>query len=121
MPVKLLQPEVKWFNCVDHDPIENWVPGTDSVSYNFTLAVGLVNDPACDNFQVLVCTPRGLSEVKASGILIGPAPPIVLSDYSWSAVVEETEERLRECRGSKWIEIQEMLRRQFRWEYEDYR
>jgi hypothetical protein len=117
----LLKPELKHWDCADHDPIENWVPDDAAVIYWLTLGIGLSHSEAADNFQVCVGTPGGLK--SAAGRLAKPRgsgypASIVLQDYSWAGVVTAVQARLDNCVGRDWLEVLQKLRQHFLWEYE---
>ena len=117
----MIAPQVKAFDCTDHDPIEDWKPSSESVWYTLTLHIGTSDRQGADLFSVTVCTPTGLNDAKQDGFAPGPEPPIVLSEYSWPEVVEAVQDRIQDCQGSDWGNIQTKLRKRFRWEYENYR
>jgi hypothetical protein len=123
-PRHVLRPELKHWDCSDHDPIEAWVPDDAEVVYWLTLAIGPPESEAADNFQVCVATLAGLK--SAAGRVAkprGPSSPeaIVLQRYSWTGVMAAVRARLEECEARDWLEVQEKLRSRFYWEYEGLR
>ena len=119
--MKEIVPELKGFYCTDHDPVDEWIPENDRVYYFLTLRIGKSGSDAADFYYVTVCTPAGIAEAKQASAKLGPEPPIILHEYSWQGVLSEVESRLKSCRGFGWFDVQEKLRRQFAWEYKDYR
>ena len=113
-----MTPELKSFDCADHDPIDQYTPKTESVWYYLAMHIGLPGDSSSDMFTAIVATPSGLGELKARGQQIECGRPILVSSYSWAAVRDEIQERLESCAGPNWLEVQEKLRREFLWEYE---
>ena len=113
-------PELKAFDSVAHDPIDEWAPDDDRVLYELTLHIGEVGCEPCDLWRVIVCTPRGLAQGKQNGLRFGSTPPIIVEPYLWEAVIDEVEQRIQQCQGYGWIDVQEKLRRQFHWEYEGW-
>ena len=111
-------PELKGFDCADHDPIDTWIPDGPSIRYQLTLHIGSSDSSAADLFHIFVCNHAGLKETRRLGVTPGSATPIVLSEYSWNAVLEEVNRRLKKCEGRGWFDVQEKLRQQFDWEYE---
>src|SRR5262245_56714835 len=117
-------PDVKDVLCPDLDDLSKWRPDGDEVCLWLELSIGLPGQNAADVFQVCVATPAGLKaplgrRLKPRGS--AKSPPIVLQEYSWSALQEAIRHRLEACAGRDWLEIQEKLRRQFDWEYEGYK
>ena len=114
-------PELRSYDCADHDPIDAWVPDDDVVYYYLNLSVGILGRRGSDHYAVLICTPRGLSEAKSLGWQIGPAAPIVLPSYTWKQALEAVELRLSHCEAASVLAAQENLGKLFRWEFEGYR
>jgi len=119
--MKEIIPELKGFDCVDLDPIDEWAPESEKVYYYLTLHIGEPESEAADLYGVMVCNPAGIAAAKQAGVKFGPEPPIMLAEYSWQGVLNEVTLRLKSCRGFGWLDVQEKLRRQFAWEYEGYR
>ncbi len=117
---KLVRPVLRSFDCTDHDPIDEWQPDGRPVWYYLALHIGPPDSEARDLHYVLVADRDGLAELKQSGYRPGPEPPIVVEPYSWEGVMEEISRRLVACEDWDWLGVQEKLRKQFRWEYEDY-
>jgi hypothetical protein len=116
-------PELKSFDSADvHDP-DTWAPPASAeVFYWMTLEIGEPGAPGADCWQVCVANRAGWK--SRAGTAVRPrgkaqAPPIVVEPYSWSAVLAEVNERLRRSEGERWLDVQEALRREFEWEYED--
>ncbi|HVJ18421.1 MAG TPA: Imm8 family immunity protein [Polyangiaceae bacterium] len=116
-------PVLKSFDCSEIDDIESWVPASSAVCYWLTLSIGAPDSDGADNFQVCVAMPDGLKSPEGRRIKPkGNQPaPIVVQEYSWAEVLREIERRLNACAGRNWAEMQEGLRLQMNWEYEDYK
>jgi hypothetical protein len=117
-------PELKVVYCLDIDDLPKWTPDGEDVCFWVQLSIGLRDSEAADVFQVCVATPTGLKSelgrtIKPRGA--AKARPIVLQQYSWRALLDAIGDRLESSAGTDWLEIQENLRRQFDWEYENYR
>lgn len=115
-------PVLKGWDCADIVDLENWAPAAeDDVVFWLNLSIGTSDSAAADNFEVCVATPAGLNSDRGRRTRPkgrGTPSPIVLQSYSWPAVLEEIQARLRACSGVDWVEMQEKLRLQFAWEYE---
>jgi hypothetical protein len=114
-------PVLKGWDCVDHDPIDEYKPATESVCYALALRIGPDDSSGGDFYYVTVATPEGLRELQPRSEGSTAGVPIILSDYSWQQVLTAVENRLAECADYGWPRVQDRLRAQFRWEYEDYR
>ena len=121
---RFMIPDLKVVHCADIEDLPSWSPDDEDVCFWLELSVGLPGSEAADIFQVCVATPAGLK--SALGRRVKPrgsaqARPIVLNSYSWSAALAAIQERLASCEGVDWLEIQEKLRHEFDWEYENYK
>ncbi len=118
----LLTPELKSWDCFDHDPIEDWVPDTDTVLYWLALHVGLPGSEAASMFMVPVANHKGLHTPEWKQRYRRPRDktivPIVVDPYAWPAVLAEVHRRLEEISCINWFDLQEQLRLIFDWEYE---
>ena len=113
-----VEPVLKYFDCTDHDPIEEYVPESDSVWYWLTLGIGTPESEAADLFSVPVGTPVGLREARQSGERKFCVPPIIVNPYDWIMVLAEVNRRIGTCADLSWSGMQEQLRKLFFWEYE---
>jgi hypothetical protein len=113
MPV----PELKAFDCIDHDPIEEWHP--ESVSdlyYTLCLHIGIAGRDGADLFYVDVMSPQ----VEQT---LGPklrSRSIVIDPYSWNGVLAKVEIILAQCEGQTWDDQARLLSAHFHWEFENY-
>jgi hypothetical protein len=117
-------PELKVVHCPDIDDLPKWIPDGEDVCFWLELSIGLPGSEAADIFQVCVATPTGLKTTLGRAIKprgAAKARPIVLPQYSWPALLDAIHDRLESSVGTDWLEIQEKLRRQFDWEYENYK
>ncbi|MCA8942019.1 MAG: hypothetical protein KDB80_05605 [Planctomycetes bacterium] len=114
----MLVPELKHVDCIDHDPIERWIPETDAVLFWLTLHVGLPAHEAVDMFTVPVANLAGMRSPEWNRRRQGSAEPIVVEPYSWHAVLEQVNGRLRRCAAHDWTSVWHGLRKEFAWEYE---
>ncbi len=60
-----MKPELKRWDCADHDPIEDWLPVDGNVCYELTLHIGAAGSDAADLYRVTVATPGGAKRVRA--------------------------------------------------------
>lgn len=113
-------PQLKGFDCVDHDPIDEWVPSSnEDAHYALYLEIGPPDSEGANLFYVDVATPQAINEhnlgsrLKQRGIVVNP--------YSWDAVLAKVQEILARCEGDNWNQQSELLSKHFHWEYENYR
>jgi len=113
-------PELKAFDCIDHDPIEQWIPASEGeVNYQLCLHIGLPGDEACDLFYMQVTTPEAIS-THHPGKSLGKRR-IIVNPYSWESVLEAIQATLERCAGDDWSQQSALLAEHFAWEFENYR
>jgi hypothetical protein len=112
-------PELKAFDCVDHDPIEEWIPESEeSVSFHLCLHIGRPEEKGADLFYVHVVTPQAING-QNPGRRLGKH--MVVNPYSWSSVREQLQRILERCEGETWDQQATRLTEHFEWEFEKYR
>lgn len=110
-----MTPVILSFDCVDHDPIEEWEPD-DAFDVDFWMNFTIGPDATGgDNFQVHIVTPNNLHGKDSD------RHAIVMLEYSWPSVLAEVEGMLEKCQGSTWLEMSEELSRLMHWEYDNYK
>lgn len=113
-------PELKGFNCLEHDPIDEWVPDLDDeVNYYLCLYIGLPDDIGIDYFTVNIVTPQAINALNLGPQLKGKH--VTINPYSWDAVIERLTNILNMCDGDNWDQQLPKLREHFDWEYDGYR
>ena len=111
-------PELKGFDCVDHDPIERWVPEGEAVLYWLVLHIGVPGEPGADLFTVPVANHAGLHDPEWKQRADRSKSPIVVDPYSWQGVIDEVDRCLQAAAGWDWATVRAKLRERFAWEYE---
>jgi hypothetical protein len=108
------KPEIKSWDCVDHDPIEKWIPEDPSeVEFWLNIAVGIVGEEGTNNFLVHVVTERKVSSVANKSHML------VIPYYSGlSEVLTKINTTLECCNGLNWSDISEQIAKLYKWEYE---
>jgi hypothetical protein len=77
-------PQLKGFDCFDHDPIDEWSPESDSdVFFSLCLHIGPPDEAGADLFYVDVRTPQEANESNR-GMRVSQRR-IVVNPYSWEA------------------------------------
>lgn len=110
-----MKPVIISYDCVDHDPIDEWVP-EDLHDFdfwmNFTIGPDFIGG---DNFLVRIVSPSNLN-----GQMIAKHS-IVLIQYSLESVLVEVEKFLSGAEGENWMDVSGMLSKSMQWEYADYK
>ena len=114
--VNLQQPVIKSFDCVDHDPIDEWIPVDPfDVDFWMNFSIGVEESKGADNFQVHVVTHETIKNTKDKKYMI------VLDSYSWPKLLKQVEDILMKCEGYDWSDISEKLSKYFYWEFDNYK
>jgi hypothetical protein len=110
-------PEIKGWDCIDHDPIENWSPEDPSnVEFWCNLSIGLKGEAGADNFQVHIATNDAVSRIESKEYLV------VIPRYdNWTQVLGVLDSIVSQCKDVTWLRISEKLSKHFYWEYEEMR
>jgi hypothetical protein len=116
-----MKPLLKGQDCVDHDPIEAWQP-TDpaDVNYSLCLHIGPAEQQGADLFYVNILSEAAAFQLDVDGIM-RRKKVLIVTDYSWDAVMDEVDLILHKVEGASWVEIAQKLGQCFDWEFENYR
>jgi len=113
-------PQLKAFDCFDHDPIDQWMPDSDEdVCYSLCLHIGPTDEEGSDLFYVDVYTQQAIKShnlgksVSQRGIVVNP--------YSWDGVMRKVQATIERCEGENWSQQAELLAKHFSWEFANYR
>ena len=105
---------LKAFDCVDHDPIDAWRPkNSEVVDYWLCLHIGPAEKEGADLFYVRVLS-------GSTGYASADGKMIVVSDYSWTAVLSRIEEIVSKSDGDNWNAVAKKLSEHFDWEFDGY-
>lgn len=112
--MELKKPEIKSWDCVEYDPIEEWQPDDPLfVEFWCNVAIGVKGEEGADNFLVHVVTERMLPQIKDKKYML------VLPCYEgWGQVLSSLDSKLDDINGLSWAVLSEKLSKIFYWEYE---
>ena len=114
----MTNPELRSFDCTDHDPIETWSPGREPVRYWLTLEIGDAGHPGADLYYVPVADHAGLKTPQWKRRTDRSVPPVVVDPYSWRDVLSEVRRLIASAAAPDRRSTQELLRQAFAWEYD---
>ena len=108
-----LRPHIKSWDCISHDPIEEWKPEDPSmVDFWCNVVIGIQNQEGCDNFQIHVVTEKMIPQIDDKNYML------VIPYYeNWNQVLSIIESRIKDITGINWQGISLELSKIFRWEY----
>lgn len=114
-------PQIKTLHSPDVENLNGWVPEGNSFYVLLQLGIGPKDEPASDNFEVILASPEGLrTKCTGESIVIGDRGLLVLQEFDWLQVQNHLRHVVASCSGRDWIEVSAKLQRFFFWEYEDY-
>lgn len=115
--MKLQKPEIKDWDCSDHDPIEDWQPIDPAwVEYWCNIAIGIEGEDRADNFQVHVVPEKMLPQILDKKYIL------VLPYYEgWDQVLQALNTKISNINELNWAGMSEKLSEMFLWEYKDYK
>ncbi|MEO0415299.1 MAG: Imm8 family immunity protein, partial [Verrucomicrobiota bacterium] len=117
---KMTTPQLRGFDCIDYDPIDEWQPSSSAeVYYSLCLHIGTPDEEGADLFYVDVATPQAINELNLGKRMSERG--IVVNPYSWENVLNEVQGILERCKGEDWNQQSELLAKHFNWEFENCR
>ena len=114
--------QVKRLHSPDVGDLASYVP-ENPTDFGFLLQViaGPAGARGEESFDVMVCTPRWLSQnLGPDGMLI-ERHYLFVSQYDYSRLERFVVDHFSNVRGQSWKEVAEQLGRFGKWEFEDYR
>ncbi len=114
--MRLKKPEIKSWDCFEHDPIDEWQPDDPSmVEYWCNIEIGIEGEEGADNFHVHVVTERMLSQIDDKYCLL------VFPYYEgWIQVLDTLNLKLSSISELNWSGMSEESSKMFHWEYEGH-
>ncbi len=111
-------PILKGVECSKHDPIDEWIPVDEAdVDFHLTLEIGPPNSEGADLYMVRILTPEAISRNNLGKELADRQRKyMVVSPYSWDAVIARVSDVLEACVGDSYPTQTEPLRQHFEWE-----
>ncbi len=107
-------PVISRYDCLEHDPIDRWVPpDPKDVEIRMTFVIGSTLQEG-DYFEALVVTPN---RVPVKG---ARRPMVVVDSFSVDAVQTEMRKLLKSCEGETWAEVSAKLNLRLIWEFDNY-
>lgn len=112
--------QLKGFFCSDVD-VQTYHPEDDSnFGIWFQLDIGLESTEGSDDFQLLVCTPKWLTEEMEKGGPVWGRHILFVPRYDLDHITQHIAKYCQECTGDDWMKIAAKLARIAHWEFEDY-
>lgn len=81
---------------------------------------GPVDEPGEESFDILVCTPRWLTEKYRDDEIISGRHKLIMFNYDYARLAARLEQAVKACAGESWNDVATKLSRFGYWEFEDY-
>ena len=105
----------------DISDLKTYSPSEDN---NFGLLVRVMVGPMDgqgeESFEVLVCTPKWLSENNSSSDILLGLHKLIVFKYDYARLQQFIEKYLMRCSGENWQEVAQKLSLLGQWEFEGY-
>ena len=112
---------IKGFHCPDIQDLEGYKPKEpDCFSFLLQLAVGPLDGPGEESFQVEVCTPAWLAKTFEESPIIMGRHFLIVREYDIQRILSFVDLYIKRCSGDNWEEIALKVGRLGLWEFEDY-
>jgi hypothetical protein len=113
---------IRYFHSPDIDNLETYQPTyPDRFGFLLQMFIGPDDGPGQESFDVIVCTPRWLSETYADDQIVLGRHMIIVFHYDFARLKSFLERQVSEPVGETWNDLAQYLTRLGRWEFEDYR
>jgi hypothetical protein len=118
----MIQAEVKRLHSPDVYDLATYVPDDpENFAFLLQVMVGSAGADGEDSFDVIVCTPRWLSDrLLPTKIMLG-RHHLLVKQYDYTRLLQFLISFASGCRGATWEEVALRLGRLGKWEFEDYR
>jgi hypothetical protein len=118
----MIQAEVKRLHSPDVYDLATYVPDDpENFAFLLQVMVGSAGADGEDSFDVIVCTPRWLSDrLLPTKIMLG-RHHLLVKQYDNTRLLQFLISFASGCRGATWEEVALRLGRLGKWEFEDYR
>jgi hypothetical protein len=112
---------LKSYSSPDVYSLPDYVPDNKkSFGFLLQLFVGPADGDGHESFDVIVCTPKWLSDTHNKDEVVIGRHYLIVFEYNFARIMEEIEAYLDLCIGETWHEIALKVARLGYWEFEDY-
>jgi len=116
-----MRAEIKSLHSPDIADLARYTPDeSDNFGFLLQLMAGPVGEPGEESFDILVCTPRWLTEKYRTDEIIDGRHTLIMFEYDYPRLVKKLERAVQYCTGENWREVGTKLGRMGKWEFEDY-
>ena len=110
-------PTIKSWDCIDQDPIEEWIPDDPcDVEFWCNIAIGISGEEGSDSFSVHIATSKAVSRIADKKYLV-----IIPYYENWTNVLAILQSIVDTCKDINWQGMSEQLSKHFLWEYASMR
>lgn len=92
----------------------------ENFGFLIQLLVGPENQEGFESFDIVVCTPKWLSETHASDDIIIGRHHLIVFEYDFDRIMQKIESYIAEFDEDTWSTLAQKIARLGKWEFEDY-
>jgi len=111
---------LKGYHSPDVYSLPDYVPeNKKSFGFLLQLFVGADDGEGYESFDVVVCTPKWLSDTHSKDEVVIGRHYLIVFEYNFAHIMEEVQGFLDTCTGETWREVALKVGRLGYWEFED--
>ena len=116
-----MKAEIKYLHSPDILDLKNYIPEMeDNFSFLLQIMVGIKGKPGEESFDIIICTPKWLSENFKNDDMVVGLHYMIVFEYSYQNLYQKLSE-LMCIEGNNWEEIAHKLSYIGKWEFENYK
>ncbi len=113
--------ELKRLHSPDVHDLRSFAPEvSDNFGFLLQAMIGPKAMDGAESFDIVVCTPRWLSEHHDRSNIVLGRHYLIVFEYDYDRLVDMIADFCSKCSGQTWQEIAMRLGRLGKWEFEDY-
>lgn len=106
---------IKDYDCIDHDPIKDWIPDDkNDVDIFITSHIGPKDGSGFELFNANIVTPNNVPTSKK-------AKYIKIVEYDFELVIKKVNDLLNNFESDDWNETSSYLNHYLDWEFDNYK
>jgi len=113
--------ELKRIHSPDVYTLENFEPNeADKFGILLQLMVGPVNTEGEESFDLMVCTPKWLSDNYGKTDIVFGRHYLIVFEYDYDAIYSKLKSIIESIDADNWEDLGLLIGRIAKWEFEDY-
>jgi hypothetical protein len=116
-----MRPIIKEIHSPDVSDLAKYIP-IDKTNFGFLLQVmvGPEGSEGEESFDIVVCTPKWLSQNYTGEDIIIGRHRLIMFEYNYDRLINRIRTYIDSCEADSWSKVAEKIGRLGKWEFEDY-